>query len=90
MKDTIKGQVTEIIDGDTFDMNVTQVGKNNKERYNAEERVRISGIDTLELPSESGRQAKDNLEKKIKGKAVRCNIETRDTYGRIVASIEVL
>jgi len=40
MADTIRGLVTNIVDGDTFDMKVTHVGKNNKYEYNDEERVR--------------------------------------------------
>ena len=40
MPDVIQGPVINIVDGDTFDMKVTHVGKNNKYEYNDEERVR--------------------------------------------------
>ena len=90
MADTIRGPVTNVIDGDTFDMKVTHVGKKNAEEYNDNERVRIAGIDAPEIDTEEGKKAKKELEKKISGKEVRCTIQARDTYGRIVADIQVL
>ena len=90
MADTIRGPVIKIIDGDTFDMKVTHVGKENKEEYNDNERIRIAGIDAPELPSEEGKKAKKALEKKLDGKEVRCKVQTRDDYGRIVADVEIL
>ena len=90
MADTIRGPVTEVIDGDTFDMNITHVGNDNKEEYGDSERVRIAGIDAPEIDTEDGKKAKKALSNKISGKEVRCKIQTRDTYGRIVAEIEVL
>ena len=90
MADTIRGPVTNVVDGDTFDMHVTHLGKNNKEKYNDDERVRIAGIDAPELNTKAGKIAKEKLEKKLSGKEVRCKVQSRDTYGRIVAEIEIL
>ncbi len=90
MADTIRGPVTKVIDGDTFDMNVTHVGKKNIKKYNDDERVRIADIDAPEIGTEKGKKAKKELEKKISGKEVRCTVRARDTYGRIVADIETL
>jgi endonuclease YncB( thermonuclease family) len=90
MADTIKGPVTRVIDGDTFDMDVTHVGKNNKHKYKNSERIRIASIDAPELRSPGGRRSKDLLAKKLKGKKVRCSVQSRDTYGRIVADVHVL
>ena len=90
MADTIRGPVTNVIDGDTFDMNVTHLGKKNTIKYNDDERIRIAGIDAPEINTEEGKKAKKKLEKKISGKEVRCTVQARDTYGRIVADIEVI
>ena len=90
MSDTIKGPVTEIVDGDTFDMKVTHVGKNNKFDYNSKTRVRIADIDKPELGTSAGQRSKDLLERKLKGKEVRCYVQSRDTYGRVVAEVKVL
>ena len=90
MADTITGPVTNVVDGDTFDMNVTHVGKNNKHKYGDSERIRIASIDAPELEVPGGERSKDLLEKKLKGKKVRCNVQTRDTYRRIVADVYVL
>jgi len=90
MADTIRGPVTNIVDGDTFDMKVTHVGKNNKEKYNDNERIRIAKIDAPELDAPAGKRSKEQLERKLKGKEVRCYVQARDTYGRVVAEIKVI
>ncbi len=90
MADTIRGLVTKIIDGDTFDMDVTHVGTNNSNRYNQKERVRIANIDEPELRSAAGRRSKDRLERELRGKNVRCYVQSRDIYSRIVAEVVVL
>ena len=48
MADIIQGPVTNVVDGDTFDMDVTHIGTNNKYMYNNSERIRMAGGDTAE------------------------------------------
>lgn len=90
MADTIRGPVTNIVDGDTFDMKVTHVGKENKYQYKDNERIRIADIDEPELYEPSGKCSKDRLERKLKGREVRCYLQTRDSYDRVVADVKVL
>ena len=90
MADTIRGPVTRVVDGDTFEMDVTHVGKKNTKEYNESETVRIAGIDAPELGTEAGKKAKAELDKKLSGKEVRCKVQARDTYGRVVADVEIL
>lgn len=90
MTDTIRGPVTLVIDGDTFDMDVTHTGKENKIKYNSKERIRIAKIDAPELNSQSGRRSKEALERRLNNKEVRCYVQARDAYGRVVAEISVL
>ncbi len=90
MADTIRGPVTAIIDGDTFDMKVTHTGKNNQYEYNSEERIRIADTDAPELNTPAGGRSKNLLERKLKGKEVRCYVQSRDTYGRIVAKVNIV
>ncbi len=90
MADTIRGPVTNVIDGDTFDMKVTHIGKKNQTKYNGNERIRIADTNAPELSEPGGEQAKKTLETKLTGKEVRCYVQTRDTYGRIVAKVSVL
>lgn len=89
MVDTIRGPVTEVIDGDTFDMEVTHVGKSNLKKYKDNEWIRIADIDAPELPSKSGQRAKNDLEKAIGGKQVRCSVQARDNYGRLVCGVSL-
>ncbi len=91
MADIIQGPVTHVIDGDTFDMQVTHTGKFNEyDDYNQYERIRIADIDAPELGTRQGRIARDRLQNARQGKMVRCTVQTRDVYGRIVASVKVL
>jgi endonuclease YncB( thermonuclease family) len=39
MSDTIRGPVTKVVDGDTFEMDVTHIGKENKKQYREQETV---------------------------------------------------
>lgn len=90
MADTIRGPVTTVIDGDTFDMNVTHTGNDNQYDYSNAERIRITDIDAAELGSFGGYRDKEQLENAILGKEVRCYVQSRDTYGRVVAKVTIL
>lgn len=90
MADTIRGSVSKVIDGDTFDMNVTHTGKDNQYDYSNSERIRIANIDAAELGSFGGYRDKTKLEKTILGKEVRCSIQARDTYHRVVADVKII
>jgi endonuclease YncB( thermonuclease family) len=90
MTDTIRGPVTNIVDGDTFDIKVTYTGKDNKTDYNKNERIRIVEINAPELNTLAGKREKKHLEKILTNKEVRCCVQARDTYGRIVAKVKIL
>ena len=89
MVDIIQGRVTKVIDGDTFDMNITGVGANNSETYNATERIRLADMNAPELRTTTGQKAKQNLKAKIGGKIVKCNVQSRDSYGRLVCKVSL-
>ncbi len=88
--DTIRGKVINIVDGDTFDMTVTHVGKNNEVKYNDQERIRIADTNAPEINTKSGITAKNILTSKLLNKEVRISVKSRDRYGRIVGDIEIL
>lgn len=87
MADVIWGDVVNVVDGDTFDVNVTHPARANKMTYNNQERIRIAGIDAPEIPSASGLRAKHHVEKHLLGKHVKLTIQSRDTYGRLVCDV---
>jgi len=89
MLDLVKGTVTNVVDGDTFDINVERIGNHNKYQYNNNERVRIENIDTPELPSSAGVRAKIDLERAVLGKYVKCDIKARDKFGRLVSHVTI-
>jgi len=90
MADFIQGKVTEVIDGDTFVMTIEQVGTQNQYEYNNSEKIRIQNFDAPELKSPFGLRSKTSLEMKIKGKTVLCTVASRDTFGRIVATVKIV
>jgi len=89
-KDLIRGKVTQVIDGDTFDMTVTYQSSANSRRYNTAERIRLAGVNAPELRSPGGQAAKQNLTQRLLHKQVECAIHARDTYSRLVADVKVL
>jgi endonuclease YncB( thermonuclease family) len=85
--DTIIVSVTAVIDGDTFVAEVEAQEARNREKYKSSERIRIANIEAAELPSRQGRTDKEKLEQAIRGKRLRCAIQSRDAYGRLVCKI---
>lgn len=90
MVDCIQGPVVNVVDGDTFDMQVTYYGKYNQNPYNLRERVRIKGINAPELNTLAGLDAKRSLQQALLGKQVKCDVYSRDLYNRVVANVKVL
>lgn len=90
MADWIEGPVTQIIDGDTFRMRVEWFGRNNSYSYNGDQRIRIAGMNAPELGSPLGEAAKQQLQNRIGGRYVRCTVQARDTYGRLVCQVRVV
>ena len=88
MVDVIWGTVSRVIDGDTFEMKVTRRQGSNAQNYNDRETIRISDKDAPELGGQKGRRAKRDLENALMNERVRCEVEARDTYGRVVAKVK--
>ncbi|GAB5418852.1 MAG: hypothetical protein Crog4KO_01670 [Crocinitomicaceae bacterium] len=90
MADKFRGVVTEVIDGDTFDIRLTEVLESNDYEYNQVERIRIAGIDAPEAETFDGIVAQTELESRIKGETVEITVEARDEYSRIVGTYEII
>jgi len=89
MSDVILGKVTRVVDGDTFDVNVTHYHKANTYQYNDAERIRIADANAPEMGSISGILAKSRLEKEIDGRVVKLVIQSRDTFHRLVCNVNL-
>ncbi|WP_421751108.1 thermonuclease family protein [Croceimicrobium sp.] len=88
--DIIQGRVFRVIDGDTFDIDVTNIGKKNKFNYHAEERIRFSSINAPEIDTGQGQLDKILLEEILLDKMVEISIQARDTYNRIVGEVKLI
>ncbi|WP_455654307.1 thermonuclease family protein [Phascolarctobacterium sp.] len=75
----ISGQVTYVIDGDTFQLS-SQLG---------DIRIRVADIDAPELSQPYGKKAKSYLKSLVESETVVCNILEKDRYGRYIAKINV-
>ena len=87
MPDVIWGDVTEIIDGDSFRVDDTSQDERNEFPYGDSEEIRIQNINAPELPSKSGKRAKEDLEALLSGKRVRLTVHARDDFGRLICDI---
>lgn len=84
--DQIKGTVNEVIDHNTFWMNVTWRSAFNKHPYKDLERIQLSEDKTPELGPVGATYVTNALLLKP-GDKLHCNIQARDVYGRVVADV---
>jgi endonuclease YncB( thermonuclease family) len=83
MKDEIQGWVTTVIDGTTFEMEVTHVAAHNRFRYFPQERVRL----TVPPGAARSRSAKERLRRLLEGMAVICRVDERDRTGSVLVEV---
>lgn len=87
MADILEGVVTEVVDGDTLELEVERVVEaQDAGRYGAIEMVRFAGDGTSEMDEEAAAAAELGYE----NRRVRCYVLDRDEEGRIIGEIEVL
>lgn len=86
--DILGGQVINVLDGDTFDLDVDEVGEDNDYDYSDVERIRLRGVNAPELDEPGGRAALARLRAEIAGQRVRVGIHARDRFGRLVSDVK--
>ena len=75
MLDTAIGPVTNFTGGNTFQLNVTHIGKHNKFRYNSYETVNVANNNTGYMLNT------------LIGMRVICHVRYRDVYNRLYADV---
>ncbi len=88
MLDFIIGQVTNVIDGNTFVLKTTHYGTHNILYYKDHETVRIADTHVDSSFSATGIQQKQHLNQILLGRRVKCNIRYRDQYNVLIANVE--
>jgi len=87
MANMIKGLVTNIVDGNTFEISV----QNNNGLSSAGEKrteiIRIQGMDKPSISTLSGILAKLELEKKIVGRILECEIVEKNDNDQLIAIV---
>ncbi|MEI6104012.1 MAG: thermonuclease family protein [Methanothrix sp.] len=86
-QDEAYGIVTNVVDGDTFDVTIEKAGA--KVAYRVE-RIRLADVDSPEMESENGPAAKDFTFALLMNKRVYLDIDDlsangRDSYGRLIS-----
>lgn len=85
--DHIWGEAIWIIDGDTFEMKVTHIDRDNEYEYNRIERIRIEGLDAPELDEPDGLRSRKALTRCVRGEHLRIDIFARDCYRRLIGNV---
>ena len=80
MLDTAIGPIIRVIDGSSFQMQVTHIGKHNKYPYGNFETVFIA---TPEVPNPKSTK----LSAALVGRRVKCSVRHRDNYNRLYADV---
>jgi hypothetical protein len=89
-KDFLIGNVMDVLDGETFELNVTRVGKNNRHIYDHEEKIHINRLKPAEIVSLIGARPKPLLERILKKREVMCLVHSRDQGGKIEADVFII
>ncbi len=77
MLDTAIGPITHIVDGATFQMQVTHIGRHNKFRYNNYETVHVA-LNRTAYPIY-----------RLVNVRVKCSVQYRDVYTRLYADLDL-
>ena len=77
-----KAVVTRVIDGDTVELAV-DLGF----AITINEKFRLLGVDTPEMPTPEGKSAKAAVEVKLLNKTITVRSEGKDKYGRYLATL---
>jgi len=85
-QDEAYGMVTNVVDGDTFDVTIEKADA--KVSYSVE-RIRLADVDSPEMNTDSGPDARDFTYAVLKNKRVYLDIDDlsqtgRDSYGRLI------
>lgn len=89
-KDFLIGNVRYVLDGQTFDMEVTRTGKKNCYNYDLVERVHIHRLKATELVSLIGPQTQPFLERMLTGNEVMCLVHSKNGNGQIEADVFII
>ena len=80
MLDTAIGPIIRVIDGNSFQMQVTHIGNHNKYPYGNIETVCIA-------PLEKTNPNSTPLSSALIGRRVKCSVRHRDNYNRLYADV---
>ena len=83
----IRGLVTGIVDGNTFEMSVQNGNGYSAKGEKRQEIIRIYGMDKPAASTLSGILAKLELEKKIVGRTLECDIIEKDEMDQLIAIV---
>lgn len=83
----IWGEAIWVIDGDTFEMEVSHIDRESEYEYNRIERIRIEGLDAPELDEPDGLRSRKALTRRVRGEHLRIDIFARDRYRRLIGNM---
>ncbi len=89
-KDFLIGNVIHVLDGDTFELTVTRVGRKNRHLYDEEEKIHINKLKPAEIVSLVGARPKPLLERMLMKREVMCLVNSREPGGKIEADVFIM
>jgi endonuclease YncB( thermonuclease family) len=101
MYDSLTGIVTGIINGDSFEMKVTELNARDPDQYDDVESIHIDRLiltesgapDSTALPPDEQvfvTRTPEDLEARLMDKTVRCMVKRRDDYGHLLSDVTIL
>jgi hypothetical protein len=89
MKDIIVGRVADVIDAETITLEVTQIVRNQNDKYGLQEKIRFKTLQHR-LRTYGKIRTKGFAEALLKGNGVMCLVIGRDAHGSIEADVYAL
>lgn len=82
----IRGLVVRVVDGNTFELRICGVQASN-EKAKPTENIRIHKVDKPSVSTLSGILAKLELERKLIGRSIECEVLMRDDHDQLIAYV---
>ena len=88
--DVVNGKVIKVIDYNTIEINVTEIGVRNEYNYMQKERIKLLAVNNVKIHIPNTPWDINNIEEMLMGKSIRCEINHRDYFSRLVSDVKII
>ncbi len=90
MPDILEGTIRDVVEGEMLELEVDHVQSADRNQYGARELLRVTEIEQADRTDADDDEAAALMTLTYQNRRVRCYVEERDRFGRIIGEVEVL